>query len=158
MRKLIAVLFILFIFQSCVYAESTMSRVMDSWKGENIDTVLKYWGYPNDEKISGLTVLYNNSSEEMIHYSVSYYSQPPSYNRLGDYYGQGKIIKAGDYILVSSWDKPDYWFKVAPSSVTIKTSNKSKNTGTLKYIVDFVKNLEERGFVVDDFGTIRYKK
>ncbi len=59
MKKILASLFILFIFQNGVYANATMDKVMDSWKGENIDTVLKYWGYPSEEKsIAGHKLLY----------------------------------------------------------------------------------------------------
>lgn len=39
--------------QICAFGmgvESTMSTVMDSWKGCHIDKVIDRWGYPTDEK------------------------------------------------------------------------------------------------------------
>ena len=50
MKKVLTVLLMSLIFQSFVYADTVMNRVMNSWKGESIDVVIKHWGYPNDEK------------------------------------------------------------------------------------------------------------
>ena len=73
MKKILAGLFILFVCQISVYADTAMSRVMGSWQGENIDTVIKYWGYPNDEKnIAGHKLLYwyHNQSPQYVQTSA----------------------------------------------------------------------------------------
>ena len=110
MKKLIAVLFMLFMFQSCIYAESAMSRVMDSWKGENIDTVLKYWGYPSDEKnIAGHRLLY------------WYQNQNPQYIQTSAYTGTitqnycTRILEVNEHNIVNSWQYegnscPNFYF------------------------------------------------
>ena len=53
MKKFLSLLFILMATAISVFAfgiDSTMSTVMDSWKGYHIDKVIDRWGYPTDEK------------------------------------------------------------------------------------------------------------
>lgn len=110
MKKILVGLFILFVCQSRVFADTAMSRVMNSWQGENIDTVLKYWGYPNDEKnIAGHKLLY------------WYHNQSPQYIQTSAYTGtvtQGyctRILEVNEKNIVSSWQYegdscPNFYF------------------------------------------------
>jgi len=53
MKKFLSILFLLIVTTASVFAfgvDSTMSTVMDSWKGCHIDKVIDRWGYPTDEK------------------------------------------------------------------------------------------------------------
>ena len=50
MRKFIILLLAIILIQPTSYAvgmKKTMNKVMDIWIGENIDTVIDYWGYPS---------------------------------------------------------------------------------------------------------------
>ncbi len=50
--------------------KSTMRNIMRSWVGENIDTVIEYWGSPTEEKeIAGRKLFYWKSS----YYHISSY-------------------------------------------------------------------------------------
>jgi len=98
MKKILACLFMLFLFQNDVYADTTMNRVMDSWIGENIDTVMKYWGYPNDEKnIAGHKLLY------------WYQNQNPQYMVMSAYTGTvtqaycTRILEVNKQNIINSW-------------------------------------------------------
>jgi len=49
MKKIVILALAVVLLQSTTFAvgkKSTMDRVMNSWMGENINTVIKYWGYP----------------------------------------------------------------------------------------------------------------
>lgn len=53
MKKIVSSFFVFIIFQSSVFAigtKSTMNKVMGSWKGESINSVIEKWGYPSEEK------------------------------------------------------------------------------------------------------------
>ena len=53
MKKFLIVLFIITFFPTVSFAigtKDTMKRIMDSWIGENIETVIDHWGYPTQEK------------------------------------------------------------------------------------------------------------
>jgi hypothetical protein len=53
MNKIIMTLFVLISLQTAVFAfgvDSTMTTVMNSWMGCNIDKVIDRWGYPTEEK------------------------------------------------------------------------------------------------------------
>ena len=56
-KKCIILFFIIILMQPMAFAfgkKSTMEKIMDSWLGENINTVIDYWGYPTSEqKIAG---------------------------------------------------------------------------------------------------------
>ena len=110
MKKIITVLFMLLIFQSCVYADTAMDRVMNSWQGENIDTVIRYWGYPHEERtLAGHKLLY------------WYQNQNPQYIQTSAYTGtvtQGyctRILEVNENNTVSSWQYegnncPNFYF------------------------------------------------
>lgn len=53
MKKIFYALFLILATQIAVFAfgvDSTMSVVMDSWKGHHIDDVIGRWGYPTEER------------------------------------------------------------------------------------------------------------
>ena len=53
MKKVLLIVLSLFLFQTSTFAigvKSTMNKVMDSWNGEHIDSVIDNWGYPSNEK------------------------------------------------------------------------------------------------------------
>ena len=53
MKKILSVLLFMLFTTISTFAfgvDSTMSTVMDSWKGCHIDKVIDRWGYPTDEK------------------------------------------------------------------------------------------------------------
>ena len=53
MKKFLLIIMTLFLAQSSIYAigaKSTMEKVMGSWIGEHIDSVINKWGYPTGEK------------------------------------------------------------------------------------------------------------
>ena len=110
MKKILISLFIFLIFSGCVYANTAMERVMNSWQGENIDTVIKYWGYPSEEKnIAGHKLLY------------WYQNQNPQYIQTSNYTGTvtqeycTRILEVNKYNIVSSWQYegnncPNFYF------------------------------------------------
>ena len=53
MKKIIILAFAILSVQLCTFAfgvDSTMTTVIDSWKGYNIDRVIDRWGYPTEER------------------------------------------------------------------------------------------------------------
>ena len=53
MKKLFLIILTLFLVQNSTFAfgaKSTMEKIMNSWKGEHIETVISQWGYPTSEK------------------------------------------------------------------------------------------------------------
>ena len=53
MKKILSILLIMFATTISAFAfgvDSTMSTVMESWKGCHIDKVIDVWGYPTEEK------------------------------------------------------------------------------------------------------------
>ncbi len=110
MKKVLTILLMSFIFQSSVYADTVMSRVMNSWKGESIDVVIKHWGYPNEEKnIAGHKLLY------------WYQNQNPQYVQTSAYTGSitqsycTRILEVNEHNIVSSWQYegnscPNFYF------------------------------------------------
>lgn len=98
MKKIIIILFMLFLFQSCVYADTAMSKVMESWKGEHVDTVFKYWGYPSDEKtLAGHNLLYwyQNQNSQYVQTSVTIASITQNYCT--------RILEINKQNIVDSW-------------------------------------------------------
>lgn len=110
MKKILISIFMIFVFQSGVFADNAMSRVMNSWSGEHIDTVFKYWGYPNDEKnIAGHKLLYwyNNQSPQYIQTSAYTGTVTQSYCT--------RILEIDKNSAVSSWQYegnscPNFYF------------------------------------------------
>ena len=53
MKRILFTLLLMISVQICAFGfgvESTMTTVMDSWKGCHIDQVIDRWGYPTEEK------------------------------------------------------------------------------------------------------------
>ena len=69
MKKILILLLVVFFIQNNVKAagaDETMKAIMDSWTGENVDTVINHWGYPTDEKtIAGKKLLYWERSRKV---------------------------------------------------------------------------------------------
>lgn len=111
MRKIFISLTLFFILQCGVLAEdSAMSRVMNSWQGVHVDTVIKSWGYPNDEKnIAGHKLLYwyNDQNPKYI--------QTSSYTGTVQQYYCTRIFEVDEYNIVTSWQYegnacPNFYF------------------------------------------------
>ncbi len=72
MKKLFSVLFLLVILSPSAFAfgaKNTMDNLMSGWVGENINTVIDTWGYPDDVKeIAGRTVYYWDYKKERLDY------------------------------------------------------------------------------------------
>ena len=53
MKKFLLIILALFLVQTAAFAvgvQSTMEKIMGSWNGEHIDSVIDKWGYPTSEK------------------------------------------------------------------------------------------------------------
>ena len=53
MKKFLLIVLALFLVQTSTFAvgaKNTMGKIMDSWKGEHIDSVIDKWGYPTSQK------------------------------------------------------------------------------------------------------------
>ena len=53
MKKILLIALMLFLTQTSSFAigaQDTMGKIMNSWKGEHIDSVIDKWGYPTSEK------------------------------------------------------------------------------------------------------------
>lgn len=70
MKKYIAIILTIILIQPVTFAagmKNTMGKVMDSWIGENIDTVINSWGYPSSEKeIAGKKLYYWLNSSYVV--------------------------------------------------------------------------------------------
>ncbi|MBQ7450081.1 hypothetical protein IJS77_01590 [bacterium] len=70
MIKKLLIGILLFIFSALPsYAgmQTTMERLMESWVGENIDSVINLWGQPTEEKISAERKFYCwNKNQDII--------------------------------------------------------------------------------------------
>lgn len=73
MKKIIIFL-IIFLSSSAVFANNSMGRVIQSWIGENIDTVISYWGYPSKEKTIAGHHLYIWQGNRITQYNSTTYS------------------------------------------------------------------------------------
>lgn len=54
MKKILILVSVSLLLQNSVFAigtKSTMKKIMNSWNGENINTVIDHWGYPTEEKV-----------------------------------------------------------------------------------------------------------
>ena len=53
MKKILLIILALFLVQTSTYAvgaKNAMGKIMDSWNGEHINSVIDKWGYPTSEK------------------------------------------------------------------------------------------------------------
>jgi len=69
MKKYIVLLLSLLVLQNCTFAfgtKDTMNKIMNSWIGENINSVIAIWGYPTSEKTVAGRKLYTWSQGSTI--------------------------------------------------------------------------------------------
>ena len=69
MKKLLGILFFILFTTVSAFAfgvDSTMTTVMDSWKGCHIDKVIDRWGYPTEEKTIAGHKLYIWKTERTV--------------------------------------------------------------------------------------------
>ena len=69
MKKFLIVVFLLAISVNVAFAgmKSTMDKLMESWTGENIDSVIELWGNPTEIKTSDSgKIYYWNKSRDII--------------------------------------------------------------------------------------------
>ena len=98
MKKLLLTFLVLFLLQTITYAigsKSTMEKIMGSWMGEHIDSVIEKWGYPTSEKKLAEHYLYvwdsgNTLTEDIWGLG---YKQQPSCTRTFEVDSANKIIK-----------------------------------------------------------------
>jgi len=88
MKKILSILFVMISTMVSVFAfgvDSTMSVVMDSWKGCHIDKVIDRWGYPTDEKTFAGHKLYIWKTERVVT-SSEYTTTKPHTDKKGRTY------------------------------------------------------------------------
>jgi hypothetical protein len=98
MKKILLVVLVLFLVQTSSFAvgsKDTMGKIMSSWKGEHIDTVINKWGYPTSEKKFTEHTLYvwdsgNVLVEDLLGIT---YTQRPSCTRTFEVDSNNVIIK-----------------------------------------------------------------
>ncbi len=89
MKKFLSILFLLLISAAPSFAfgvDSTMSVVMDSWKGCHIDKVIDRWGYPTEEKTVAGHKLYIWKTERTVTTSESTTTKPHTDKKGRTYY------------------------------------------------------------------------
>ena len=89
MKKFLCSLFVILTAQICTFAfgvDSTMSAVMDSWKGCHIDKVIDRWGYPTDEKTVAGHKLYIWKTERTVTTSETTTTKPHTDKKGRTYY------------------------------------------------------------------------
>ena len=98
MKKVLLAILALFLVQTSSFAigsKSTMEKIMNSWMGEHIDSVIAQWGYPTNEKKLAEHSLFiwdkgNVMVEDLLGIS---YTQKPSCTRTFEVDSNNKIIK-----------------------------------------------------------------
>ena len=98
MKNLFLAILILAMFPNVSFAigsKSTMKKVMDSWIGENLETVIDHWGYPTQEKtIAGKKLYYwINSSYEVLGNQYGVYGGDSTCNRILEVDKNNRVIK-----------------------------------------------------------------
>lgn len=98
MKKFLIVLFIITFFPTVSFAigtKDTMKRIMDSWIGENIETVIDHWGYPTQQKtIAGKKLYYwINSSYTVSGNQYGVYGGESTCNRILEVDKNNNVIK-----------------------------------------------------------------
>lgn len=94
--------------------KNTMTTILDSWLGENINTVINQWGYPNDERIIVGRKLYYWTNNQTIYTpattngTISTYGPTSYYN--GSTYGGNytnlyctRILEVDSKDIVINW-------------------------------------------------------
>ena len=83
MKRFILIIFALFLISLQAFAgsqKSTMEKIMNSWLGENLETVIKKWGYPTRTQSIADHKLYYWDKKE--YYCDSYSCGEHSCNRI----------------------------------------------------------------------------
>lgn len=102
MKKILLIVLGLFLVQNSTFAfgpRSTMDKIMGSWMGEHIDSVIAQWGYPTSEKQFSDHYIYvwdngNVLIENLLNIG---YSEKPACTRTFEVDSNKKIIK-GTYV------------------------------------------------------------
>ncbi len=82
MKKILILLLITLLVPNSAQAGSkkAMQAVLESWQGENINSVIERWGYPSDEKVlAGKKLLYWTKSKNSFYYQNGYGSYVTEY-------------------------------------------------------------------------------
>ena len=98
MKKFLLIAVALCLVQTSTYAigsKSTMEKIMGSWIGEHIDSVVARWGYPTSEKkFSEHTLYVWDSGNTLVENLLGFgYIQRPSCTRTFEVDANKKIIK-----------------------------------------------------------------
>ena len=98
MKKFIILLLTIILIQPSSFAvgmKNTMGKVMDSWIGENIDTVINHWGYPSSEKeIAGKKLYYWLNSSYVVSGNLSgVYGGEATCNRILEVDKNNTVVK-----------------------------------------------------------------
>ena len=99
MKKILTFLSIFLLLQNASFAvgvKSTMTKIMDSWIGENINTVTDTWGYPTSEKVINKRKLYYWTES---HFAV----QGNQYNVYGEESYCTRILEVDNEEKVTKW-------------------------------------------------------
>ena len=98
MKKLILTILLMTLIPTVSFAigtKDTMKRIMDSWIGVNLETVIEHWGYPTQEKIIAGKKLYYwiNRSYEVSGNQYVVYGGESSCNRILEVDKNNNVIK-----------------------------------------------------------------
>lgn len=98
MKKYIILFWLIIVIQPMSFAigtKSTMEKVMGSWNGENINTVINYWGYPTSEQTIAGRRLYHwlDSSYTVSGNQYGVYGGESTCNRTFEVDKNNNIIK-----------------------------------------------------------------
>ena len=103
MKKILCLLMTFLAIQVCTFAfgvDSTMSVVMDSRKGQNINKVIDRWGYPTEEKTIAGRKLYVWKTERVVT-SSEYTTTKPHTDKKGRTYYTTETHGGGTQIYTS---------------------------------------------------------
>lgn|GEM_PF-3271668 len=103
MKKLFSLLLIMLATTVSAFAfgvDSTMTTVMDSWKGYHIDKVIDRWGYPTDEKTLAGHKIYIWKTER-VETTEGYSTTKPHTDKKGRTYYTTETYGGGTEILTS---------------------------------------------------------
>ena len=99
MKKFFFLFLFLYAFPTVAFADQkeVMQKVMDSWKGEYIDTVIIEWGYPTDEK--------NIANKKLYYWTCSsFYVKGNYYNISGGEATCTRILEVNKDNKVVGWE------------------------------------------------------
>ena len=105
MKKFLSILFMLLTISAFAFGvDSTMSTVMESWRGCHIDRVIDRWGYPTDEKTVAGHKLYIWKTQRTVTTSETTTTRPHTDKKGRTYYttesyGGGTEIRTTERII-----------------------------------------------------------